>query len=95
MTARRGRPTKAPPPGRKASLGLKVTARLKARIERAAYENGRTQSQEAEARLARSFDAEDFLQAARLAFLDHTNSLHDRLMSVEARLRVIMQQGEK
>lgn len=54
--ARRGRPTKAPPPGEKASLGLKVTASLKTQLEKAAADSGRTQSQEAEARLERSFD---------------------------------------
>ena len=59
--ARRGRPTKAPPPGEKASLGLKVTAALKARLEAAAEQSGRTQSQEAEARLERSFDRLDLM----------------------------------
>ena len=41
--ARRGRPTKAPPPGEKASLGLKVTAALKARLEAAAEQLDRLQ----------------------------------------------------
>lgn len=57
--ARRGRPTKKATPGSKASLGLKVTASLKARIEEAAEISGRTQSQEAEYRLERSFDRQD------------------------------------
>ncbi len=59
--AKRGRPTKAPPPGAKASLGLKVTASLKARLEQAAEASGRTQSQEAEYRLERSFERQDLL----------------------------------
>lgn len=59
--AKRGRPTKAPAPGAKASLGLKVTASLKKRLEEAAEASGRTQSQEAEYRLERSFDRADLM----------------------------------
>lgn len=59
--AKRGRPTKSPKPGTKASLGLKVTASLKAQLEHEAARNGRTQSQEAEARLERSFDRQGLL----------------------------------
>ena len=59
--AKRGRPSKAPPPGEKASLGLKVTAEIKNRLEAAARFSGRTQSQEAEWRLERSFDRQDLL----------------------------------
>lgn len=59
--AKRGRPTKAAPPGAKASLGLKVTASLKTRLEAAAEASGRTQSQEAEYRLERSFERQDLL----------------------------------
>lgn len=54
-----GRPTKQPPPGKRASLGLKVTAETKRRIEAAARASGRTQSQEAEYRLEWSFEIED------------------------------------
>lgn len=50
-----GRPPKKPI-GKRASLGLKVTADIKARMERAAELSGRSQSQEAELRLERSFD---------------------------------------
>ncbi len=42
---RRGRPTKQTKPGTKASLGLKVTAHVKGRLEEAAKLSGRTQSQ--------------------------------------------------
>jgi hypothetical protein len=58
---RRGRPTKQPTPGEKASLGLKVTAALKQRLETEARRQGRSQSEEAEARLERTFDRQDLL----------------------------------
>ncbi len=58
--AKRGRPPKTPEPGgRKVSLGLKVTPGIKARIDSAAKLSGRTQSQEAEVRLERSFERQD------------------------------------
>jgi hypothetical protein len=56
---RMGRPLKAPEPGKRMSLGLKVTPQIKEKLDRAARENGRTQSQEAEIRLEQSFNAED------------------------------------
>lgn len=56
-----GRPTKPVSPGKRASLGLKVTAEIKQRLDEAAVANGRTQSQEAEARLEQSFGAENLL----------------------------------
>src|SRR4051794_14645318 len=59
--ARTGRPTKAAKPGTKASLGLKVTAAIKARLEKEASTNGRTQSQEAEVRIERSFERQSLL----------------------------------
>ena len=43
------------------TLGLRVTAELKNRIEGAANEKGRSLSQEAEFRLERSFDREELL----------------------------------
>jgi hypothetical protein len=74
--ARRGRPTKTAKPGTRASLGLKVTPALKARIEEEAAKNGRTQSQEAEARLERSFDRADLLSdAMSLAYGPQTAGL--------------------
>jgi hypothetical protein len=45
---RKGRPLKVATPGTRVSLGLKVTASTKARIDEAAGLSGRTQSQEAE-----------------------------------------------
>ena len=59
--ARVGRPTKAAKPGTRMSLGLKVTPQIKIRLDNAARESGRTQSQEAELRLERSFERVDLL----------------------------------
>lgn len=52
---RTGRPTKQPEPATRVSLGLKVTADLKMKIEAAALASGRTQSQEVELRVEKSF----------------------------------------
>lgn len=58
---RKGRPPKTPSPGERVSLGLKVTAEIKARLDRAAQTTGRTQSQEAEFRLESTFNRQDLL----------------------------------
>lgn len=58
-TKRVGRPTKEPRTGQRNSLGLRVTADIKSRLDNAAKESGRSQSHEAELRLARSFSDED------------------------------------
>jgi hypothetical protein len=47
--------------GKRVSLGLKVTGATKARLDAAARQSGRTQSQEAEDRIEHSFDREDLL----------------------------------
>ena len=55
------RPGRRPTPaneGQRASLGLKVTPDIKNRLDQVARANGRTQSQEAEARLDQSFQEE-------------------------------------
>jgi hypothetical protein len=55
--------------GRRASLGLKVTPGIKERLDAAARANGRTQSQEAEARIELTFKSEDLLpQLLELAY---------------------------
>ena len=54
-----GRPSKAPRKGARNSLGLRVTAETKNRLEAAAAASGRSQSQEVEFRLERSFRKED------------------------------------
>jgi hypothetical protein len=52
-----------PQSGERVSLGLKVTADIKSRIDTAAKASGRTQSQEAELRLERSFWLDDLIAA--------------------------------
>ena len=54
-----GRPSKAPQKGARNSLGLRVTAEMKNRLEAAAAASGRSQSQEVEFRLEQSFRKED------------------------------------
>jgi hypothetical protein len=55
-TQTKGRPRKRQPkPGERVSLGLRVTPHLKAALDDAAAGSGRSQSQEAELRLERSF----------------------------------------
>lgn len=58
---RMGRPTKKPKAGDRVSLGLRVTADMKKRLDAAAALSGRSQSQEAEMRIERSFDRQDLL----------------------------------
>lgn len=67
--ARSGRPRKAPTPGERMSLGLKVSPETKALLDAAASQSGRTQSQEAELRLENSFrDQRLFEQTMELAY---------------------------
>ena len=56
---RLGRPLKAPTPGKRVALGLKVTSEIKQRLDEEARKSGRTQSQQAELMLERSFTQED------------------------------------
>jgi hypothetical protein len=61
----RGRPTV----GERVPLGLRVTPELKRRLDAAAEQSGRSQSQEAEFRLERTFDRENLLpQVLSLAY---------------------------
>ena len=53
---RRGRPAKQPRLGKRASLELKVTAQVKRCLDRASQQSGRTQNQESELLLERSFE---------------------------------------
>jgi hypothetical protein len=67
VAATKGRPGRKPRAanqGQRVSLGLKVTPEIKNRLDAAARARGRTQSQEAEARLERSFRAEDEVKGA-------------------------------
>jgi hypothetical protein len=66
---RAGRPTTAPKEGEKATLGIRASAKLKARLDDAAKASARSLSQEAEIRLEASFRSEDLLsQVLRLAY---------------------------
>src|SRR5262245_46593766 len=47
--------------GEKLHLGIRVTPEMKQRLEAVAAANGRSQSQEAEIRLQRTFDRQDLL----------------------------------
>ena len=70
---RMGRPTKAPVEGERVSLGFRVTADIKRRLEEAAVKKGRSLSQESEFRLEHSFDTESMLlEALTLAYGDRT-----------------------
>lgn len=71
-----GRPTKLPPKGFRASLGLKVTRGLKQRLEAAAAKSGRTQSQEAEFRIEQSFRDEHIIGLLRAELVPDQNTLH-------------------
>jgi hypothetical protein len=53
---RMGRPTKPAVEGTRVSLGLRVTAEVKNKLEEAAIKSGRSISQEAELRIERSFE---------------------------------------
>jgi hypothetical protein len=61
---RGGRPGREPDPGERVKLGLRVTPQMKARLDTAAKHSGRSQSQEAEFRLERSFDRQDLVRDA-------------------------------
>jgi hypothetical protein len=71
---KRGRPTV----GKRVPLGLRVTPELKKRLDAAAEQSGRSQSQEAEFRLERSFDRGDLL--AEVLSLHYGNELAGILM---------------
>ena len=59
-----GPPKRQPKPGEKAAITLRMAPDLKRRLDAAAEGNGRSQSQEAEFRLERSFDRNDLLSEA-------------------------------
>jgi len=64
-----GRPTKEPEAGERVPLGLRVTATLKRQLDSAAEMSGRSQSQEAEFRLERSFaEQHSMIEALELTF---------------------------
>jgi hypothetical protein len=62
MASSKGRPPKRQPkPGERVPLGLRVTPELKSTLDSAAKASGRSQSQEAEVRLERTFTGEHSL----------------------------------
>jgi hypothetical protein len=63
-SGRGGRPQRKPKPGERVPLGLRVTPQMKVRLDKAAEQSGRSQSQEAEFRLQQSFSNEDAVTAA-------------------------------
>jgi predicted transcriptional regulator len=63
---RLGRPPKEATPGKRVSLGLKVTPEIKQRIDEEARRTGRTQSQQAELMIERSFAQEEAFGVAGL-----------------------------
>jgi len=56
------KPARVALPGQRVSLGLKVSAEIKNRLDAAAKQQGATQSQEAERRLEQTFRAEDRIE---------------------------------
>jgi hypothetical protein len=56
---RLGRPPKTAMPGKRVSLGLKVTSVTKQRLDEEARKHGRTQSQQAELMIERAFAVEE------------------------------------
>lgn len=76
---RLGRPPKIAPAGTRASLGLKVTAAVKQRIDAAAHESGRTQSQEAERLIELALQWEQQMAAVRKVAHGSTHAALRRL----------------
>jgi hypothetical protein len=62
--SRPGRKPRVANRGQRPSLGLKVTPEIKNKLDAAAKENGRTQSQEAESRIEQTFHDDDQLAAS-------------------------------
>ena len=87
---RTGRPIKPAEGEGQVSLGLRVEANLKRRVEAAAEENDRTLSQEVERRVDRSFDPRLLLDDAALQ-LRH---LHQSVMRESIRMTVELAYGK-
>ena len=69
----RGRPKKGQEPGERVPLSLRVTPSTKEGLDRAAEENGRSRSQEAEMRLERSLHDDRLLSEMRKLFVEFSN----------------------
>ena len=85
----RGRPRKQQPQaGERVSIGLRVTPDMKAAIDQAVAASGRSQSQEVELRLERSFE-EDALKAEVARLRLAIDLLLDRLAALTTGQSVI------
>lgn len=84
---RAGRPLKPAETGKRVSLGLKVTSDIKRRLDAVAQRNGRTQSQEAEARLERTFWDEQMVAVWNMT---HGDMDIERLLRVEQCARYLI-----
>ena len=96
-TKRMGRPTKAARPGERVSLGLRVTADIKSKLDNAATRSDRSQSQEAEFRLERTFADDDRLGGPRLVELLEAMASAMRITGQTASLLFsdnVMKQGQ-
>src|SRR5947209_4679163 len=91
MGNRRGRKSHAAQPRARVSLGLKVTPGIKTKVDVAAKENGRTQSQEAEERLERSFQNQNLLD--QVLDLAYGRELAGVLMMIGRAMRVTGQRA--
>jgi TraY domain len=91
--AQKGRPRKkAPKPGERVSLGLRVTAEMKAALDEAAARSGRSQSQEAEFRIERSFyDQQILYDALELAY---GSSVAGMMLVLGDVMRLVMRHGD-
>src|SRR4051794_34715099 len=82
---RGGRPRREPGQGERVQLGLRVTPELKRKLDAAAEQSGRSQSQEAEYRLEGSFGREALLSELLSISFGWTLSAIVRLLEKHAR----------
>jgi hypothetical protein len=68
---RGGRPKKAPAPGERVAIGLRVSPHIKEALDGAMRQTGRTQSQEAELRLEMTFRAQELLEQVLVLAYGH------------------------
>ena len=91
-----GRPGREPQAGERVHLGIRVTPEMKRRLEEASAGNGRSQSQEAEFRLERSFDRTGLLpEVLTLAFDKETAGIVLMLANVMHVIGMIAGDAEK
>jgi predicted transcriptional regulator len=91
-TEKRGRRPQTAGPGERMSLGLKVIPEIKNRLDAFARATGRTQSQEAEARIEQSFRDADYLDQAMALACGADNA--GLLSLIGEVLRIVTPHGE-